>query len=292
MGLAIALAAAIAVMSIVWEALHPRRRCMAWALANDSADDPTALGCSADQWRFWPVRTHDGVEFPVWDLDGHTPSGPIVIIVHGWGRSRWDSLRRAPHFLTLASRVVLPDLRGHGEAGGRTRLGAIEADDLVTLMDLLDPSRTTPMVLVGHSMGAGVVIRAALKRPIAGVIALAPYERVVTPISARLFLRALPVWPFAGAAVALLRVFGIGDRPLSRDAAQLTTPLLVVSAEHDLLAPVEDGRAIAAAVPAGRGHFATMPGGSHADPGIADPIDFDARLRAFVSSRLSLAAAD
>jgi len=301
--IATALASAVAVISIALEALRPRRRTVSWALANGTPADPEALGLSREQWREWSVRSADGLELPVWELDGAESAGPIVVIVHGWGRSRWDSLRRVPSLLSFASKIVLPDLRGHGEAPGRTRLGAVEVDDLRRLLDQLHTSNATRVILIGHSMGASIVLRCALsmlqrdRAPssglssaplvvprIAGVMALAPYDRVVTPIAARLRLRALPRWPFASLAVALLRLAGIRDRSLSLDAARLAVPLLVITAEDDVISPAADGRAIAAAVPDSRGRMTTMPGGHHADPGIEDPIVFDQLLREFITS--------
>lgn len=286
--LAAAIASTIAIVSIAWEALHPRRRTVSWALANGTPADPAALDPSPKRWRAWTVRTPDGAELPVWEIDGGVADGPIVVIVHGWGRSRWDSLRRATPLLAIASKFILPDLRGHGEASGHTRLGCLEVDDLRHMLERVDASRATPIVLMGHSMGAGIVIRAAADMGpdsgISGVVALAPYERVVTPIAARLHHRAMPTWPFASLAVLLLRAVGVRDRPLSVDAARLTVPLLVITAERDTLSPAADGRAIAAAAPEARGRMTTMPGGNHADPGIEDPIVFDQLLRSFIAS--------
>ncbi|NDB22073.1 MAG: hypothetical protein EB020_14525, partial [Proteobacteria bacterium] len=62
----------------------------------------------------------DGSVVPCWWIAGNGGAGaPVVVVLHGHGRSRWDSLRRASPWIERAALVVLPDLRGHGDAPGR-----------------------------------------------------------------------------------------------------------------------------------------------------------------------------
>jgi len=292
-----------AVASVAWEALHPRRRTVSWALATGGPADPDALALphpapwpvaapgrdAAPTWRLIDHRASDGTSLPAWELDGDDPAGPVTIIVHGWGRSRWDSLRRAPLFLHGASKVILPDLRGHGEAGASTQLGAVEVADVAALAQGV-AAPGAPLLLVGHSMGAGIVIRAAVALAarddaarVLGVIALAPYEHVATPIAARLAQRALPSI-LAKPAVHLLRLFGVREQPLSESAAKLRVPLFVATAIDDPISPADDGRKIAAAVPSALGRFSALLGGDHADPGASDPRAFERALTDFLSS--------
>jgi len=276
LSIAAALILAIGIGAVAWEALHPPRRSTAWALAKGVPMDPAPLG---RPWRIETRVLRNGARMPLWVIDGFDAHGPVVVIVHGWGRSRWDSLRRIAPFLEHASRILLPDLRGHGEAEGRTTLGTLEAADIADLAASAAPdgaaASAPPLVLVGHSMGAGIVIRAAgsLNPPPRGVILLAPYRRVVTPIAARLRLRGLPASLLASPAVALLRLMGMRESPLETAAAALRSPLLVITAEGDVIAPAEDGRATAS--PAASASFHALPGADHADPGAMAPESFD-----------------
>ncbi|MBM4113711.1 MAG: alpha/beta fold hydrolase, partial [Phycisphaerae bacterium] len=149
---------AIAVGAVAWEALHPPRRTTAWALARGTHPDPEPI---ERPWRLLRHELADGTTLPYWEIDGDDANGAVVVIVHGWGRSRWDSLRRVGAFLPRASRLVLPDLRGHGEADGRTSLGMREPADLVDLLARLDvnagfsagaTAAARALVLVGHSL--------------------------------------------------------------------------------------------------------------------------------------------
>ncbi len=283
------LALGLGVIAVAWEALHPPRRTVAWALARGTPADPEEL---RRPWRTLRHRLDDGAELECWEIEGGDPRGPVVAIVHGWGRSRWDSLRRVEPFLGRASRVLLPDLRGHGESTGRTSLGAADGDDLRSLLGALAPADgATPLLLAGHSMGAGAVIRAAasLRPAPAAVIAIAPYDRVRTPIMARLRLRALPARLLGLPAVGLLRLVGVHDAPLTRAAEQLRCPLLVLAAEEDSISPVEDGRAIAATPRSAPARFEALPGADHADPGAGDPDRYRASIDRFLDECLAAA---
>jgi pimeloyl-ACP methyl ester carboxylesterase len=112
-------------------------------------------------------------------------SGTPLVFVHGW---MCDSQDMEPLAAALVNdhRVALVDLRAHGASEG-TPTDATEADgadgpgrfgltefarDVIGVVQQLD---LAPALLVGHSMGAGVVLEAAHARPdlIRGVLLIA-----------------------------------------------------------------------------------------------------------------------
>jgi pimeloyl-ACP methyl ester carboxylesterase len=274
-GAAIAVVGYVAIVSI--EAIRPPRRAAAWAIANGLPVSPEALGLEAAEW----TLSRDGADLPVWDIRIRE-AGPTVVFVHGWGRSRVDSLARIGPFLGVAGRIVLPDLRGHGDASGSTRLGdAREEADLADLLDRLGGER--PIILAGHSMGATLAIRAAAadrSGRVAAVVAIAPYDSVRTPLRCRLVARDLPAGPFVDATLAALAALGIG-RPSTLVAANsLRVPLLVVAGDADRVVPIDESRRVAEA---GRGEFIAIAGGEHSDLDRSDRAgeaigDFRARI--------------
>jgi non-heme chloroperoxidase len=81
-------------------------------------------------------------------------TGPAVIMLHGITDS-WFSFSRVLPLLPADIRVVVPDMRGHGDSE-RPLTGyrlADFADDVIGLMDAMQIDKA---VLVGHSMGSFV----------------------------------------------------------------------------------------------------------------------------------------
>ena len=92
-------------------------------------------------------------------------SGEPLVLLHGWTGFRQDF---EPHFdaLSATHRLLVPDMRGHGES---THTGdpadyTFEAlvGDLIAFMDAVAGA---PCHLLGHSMGGMVALRAALAEP-------------------------------------------------------------------------------------------------------------------------------
>lgn len=111
------------------------------------------------------------------DLEIHYRSagdGEPVVLVHGnWGSARWFEpvLARLP----AGVRACAPDLRGRGRTRGPdddVSLPAL-ARDLVALLDALEWESAH---LVGHSLGAGVILQLALDAPrrVRSLLCLAP----------------------------------------------------------------------------------------------------------------------
>ncbi len=202
------LTAAIAAWLIARGALRPRRATAGWALAHGSAPDPGSLGL-----RYSECGT---AEWPAWRIEGSgTVGAPTLILLHGWGRSRIDSLRRVGPLLPHVRAAILPDLPGHGESQSATAVGASEHAALVAeLPRWLEAGRhpkgwSPRVILAGHSLGAAVAIRAApLLNGVAtvdGVIAWAPYETARQPVAARLAAQGIRIPALVRAATIMLR---------------------------------------------------------------------------------------
>jgi len=235
------------------DATRPPRRTLGWALAQGIPADPGDLGFAFEDAS---VRA-DGAAVPCWWITGRGGEGaPVVVMLHGHGRSRWDSLRRASPWLGRAALVALPDLRGHGDAPGRGTLGRREPADVVRVVAEAEARAPGhPVIIVGHSLGAVVAIHAAALRaragaPVAEVHAFGPYDRVCTPFAARLRARGLPARPVVGAVLALVDALDGAEAPTQDSAAELGPTRLVAWADAlDPVSPAADARAIAARAP-------------------------------------------
>jgi len=90
-------------------------------------------------------------------------SGPPLVLIHGFGlnRSIWSEMASA---YLPAARVILPDVRGHGESDAPAGVYSMDllAADLAGLLDQLDVEKT---VVCGHSMGGYISLAFAARYP-------------------------------------------------------------------------------------------------------------------------------
>lgn len=242
--------------------------------------------------------------------------GPTVVLVHGFplDHRMW---RRPLEELSDAYRTVAYDVRGLGrsEVGDGQYTMELFADDLLALLDALDPG---PVVGCGLSMGGYVLLRALEREPerFRGAV-LADTRTAADDDATRLArarsirtLRTDGVGPFADAMLPKLlgattraerpavveevRRLAVENDPRGLAGAQLamlsrtdTTgvlgrleiPVLVVVGEEDELTPPDGARAMAEAVPDGR--VAVIPGAGHVTP-MERPAAFLEALRAFL----------
>jgi pimeloyl-ACP methyl ester carboxylesterase len=96
--------------------------------------------------------------------------GPPILLVHGLGgmASNW---RLVAPLLAEDSRVIVPELPGHG---GSAPLGRAESVDpfAAAVLEVAEAEHAVPAPWVGHSFGAVVGLRAAVRRPeaVAGLV--------------------------------------------------------------------------------------------------------------------------
>ena len=146
------------------------------------------------------VVSSDGVRVAGWYIpsgDGDPPAAPTVVVVHGWGVSKSDTLRYAA---TMHDRynLVLVDLRHAGRSSGElSTLGVHEADDLRAMLDWLvrvkHPSR---IAVFGDSGGAATAMKLArTDRRIEALILESPHSRFVYPLEERVGRSAPPTYP-------------------------------------------------------------------------------------------------
>jgi pimeloyl-ACP methyl ester carboxylesterase len=119
-------------------------------VAGCGASDPLADAMSGT------APSADGVTIR---YEVHGTGTPAIVLVHGWTNSRgiWGE---HPKTLSSTHRVVTLELAGHGESGADRANWTMDAFglDVVAVVDELGLDN---IVLVGFSMGGGVVLEAA-----------------------------------------------------------------------------------------------------------------------------------
>lgn len=263
---------------------HPPRMSLGRALARGLPEHPGELGLS------YELRTYSGRaggRESAWIVQGGRAAGPMVVVTHGWGDSRYGSQLWAPLLWPYASQIVLYDLRGHGESPVATsRCGLEEPDDLLHLLDQLDAEA---VVLMGYSLGACVSVVAAAKdaragrNRVVGVVGDGIYRWWHEPIVSVLRARRWPGQPMLFLAGAWMWIWSREFRRFDRArwAADLRCPLLLLHGESDPICPLASAQAVAAAAPDAR--LVVFPGGGHLDLVTSDPDRYRDALAGFFS---------
>lgn len=296
-GLLVLLAVAVGVVIVLGTAAlsyllaRPPRLTLGRAMAMGLPTEPAEVDLTGESRTFDVTRR---TRVPAFVLEGHAPDGPTVVMLHGLLESRYASLARAPVLADHAARLVLPDLRGHGESSRSLGYGGtVEVDDTLAQIEQLDAEGD--LVLHGFSLGAGTAIATGarlseaaargdreLKRwRLTGVIAEGAYRYWTTPLREFLWFYRVPPWPF----VPLLRLIheplnaGLRRYDRARDAAKLNVPLRMLHGADDWLCDVAHARAIADAADDGR--LIEMPKATHMDIATADPERYRAAIADF-----------
>jgi pimeloyl-ACP methyl ester carboxylesterase len=102
--------------------------------------------------------------------------GPILVCIHGIGRSWRDFLQMLPPLVPWW-KVLCPDLRGHGKSGRVPQQYLVQ--DYLSDIGALLSQIGRPVVLVGHSLGALLSLAAAAHWPhsVRAVVAEDPPSR-------------------------------------------------------------------------------------------------------------------
>jgi pimeloyl-ACP methyl ester carboxylesterase len=104
------------------------------------------------------------------DVDGYSVhvveqgAGPALVMVHGFGGQTYSYRHLIPAF-ARDHRVVALDLKGFGYSERSATTGLARADQVRMLAGLLDRLGIAHAVLIGHSMGGGVVQEFAATHP-------------------------------------------------------------------------------------------------------------------------------
>lgn len=267
--LAIVLLWLLGAAGLVYSLTHPKRKTFAVALGRGEPTDPADLGLEAEEVMF---TLSDKTRSPGWVIGGQKASGPTVVIVHGFGDSRYGSLRRVPMVLAHARKVVVFDLPGQGDSEARHGYGGLrEPEDLLVVLGQLEREDAQQVVLLGASMGGGVAIAAAAKAEgevrenLVGVIAEGPYRHWDEPLHNMFRHKKYPRWPIIPLAGLWLSLTSKGFKDFDRAgyAAKMACPLLVMHGTEDTLCPITAARQIAEAAPVGE--FIEIEGGGHND---------------------------
>ena len=91
-------------------------------------------------------------------VDWGNPDKPLLVLIHG-GRDHarnWDWVAQA---LRNDYHIIVPDLRGHGDSEWARGSEYTMVEYVVDIAQLLSQLDTFPVMLIGHSLGGGIVLQ-------------------------------------------------------------------------------------------------------------------------------------
>ncbi|NIH86327.1 alpha/beta fold hydrolase [Amycolatopsis granulosa] len=209
-----------------------------------------------------------------------TGDGRPLVLIHGFlstSQVNWISYGHAAHLAGLGFRVIMPDLRGHGESAKPHDPAAYPPDVLTDdALHLVEHLGLTDYDLGGYSLGGRTAIRMLVRgaRPRRAVVAgmglhgieytsggTAHFRRVLTNLGT--FDRGTPEWraeaffrQSGGDRDALLHVLDTSVDTSRAAVARIETPTLVVAGTED--PHDKTARELAEILPHGR--YVSVPG--------------------------------
>ena len=109
-----------------------------------------------------PTGEGKGRYLEVWRIEPDGSSRGMVLFAHGWGRNRDRMVSRARYFGQWGFTAVIHSARDHGKSSPRRFMNAVRfAEDIESVLRWVKE----PVILYGHSAGAGGAIIAASRNP-------------------------------------------------------------------------------------------------------------------------------
>jgi hypothetical protein len=174
------------------------------------------------------IRTADGIQLHGWLIkpDIQPTKSPLIIYFGGNTEEMSGMSYHAQRFGGWA--VLLINYRGFGLSAGKPSEKSM-LSDAITIFDTISKRPDIDLhkiVVMGRSLGSGIAVHLAAQRPLSGIILVTPYDSI-TRVAQRIF-------PYVPISLLLKHPFNS-----LKLAPKLTTPMLALVAQQDILIPPE-----------------------------------------------------
>jgi len=216
------------------------------ALSRRKSTQPECKTIGTDWWTRGiekiRIPAHDGESLAALAFVQPEPTSRWVIVAHGYTSYKEAMVYAAKELCSRGFNVLLPDLRGHGETGGRSiGMGWPDRLDIVAWSNWLctrDPSCT--IMLYGESMGAATVMMAsgeALPAQVTHIVADCGYTSVADIFKYRLHMQYhIPHWLVLPPGALFTRILGgynLYNASAVEQVKHNTRPLLLIHGDRD-----------------------------------------------------------
>lgn len=192
----------------------------------------------------------DGEKLKAWYAKAG-PNRPTILYLHGNADEIADRSERFAYYRSARFGVFFLSYRGYGgSSGSPTQEGLVT--DALAAYDWLAAQSIPPydIALVGESLGSGVAVQLASRRPVAALALEAPFASAVD-LGASIYwwlpVRLLMKDQFDSASIV----------------GAVNAPLLIIHGDADTIVPLSQGRKLFAAASEPKAMI-VIPGGTHA----------------------------
>jgi len=174
-------------------------------------------------------------------------TGPVVLLMHGWGGARAQMTGFVDPLLSAGYRVVAYDQPAHGESDGKMT----NILEISPTMDLIREREGGFAAIIAHSFGTLITSYALVKRnfpPPARLIYFGAFNRLLDSLPRFQVLANLPDELIAGLRNMIYDNFGrdVLDAIVNETLTpQINIPALMFHDVADNVTPIDDSRAIA-----------------------------------------------
>jgi pimeloyl-ACP methyl ester carboxylesterase len=256
---------------------------LAQQLPRRPVSDPPDWGRVTDT----SIAGPEGSRLELWRIEPDGPSRGVVVLAHGWGRNRDRMVRRAALFGRWGFTTVIHSARDHGRSSPRRLMNAVRmAEDIEAVMRWVGE----PVLLYGHSAGAGAAAVAASRHPdrVRLLFLEAGYPDTEEALLSlyRWFNRGFGLF-FGPAIVFWMNLFyrnRLKDVSPAALAHTIRAPVLLIHGENDSRFPLAFAKRLKAAFAPGQAELFVARGAGHSESS-SDP-GYPRALAQFIDRRL------
>jgi pimeloyl-ACP methyl ester carboxylesterase len=234
-------------------------------IPRNAVEDPPDWGKIIDT----QISLSGGGFLEVWKIKPHRQIiQGTVVLAHGWGRNRDRMVSRARYFGRWGFTTIIHSARDHGKSSSCRFMNAMKfCEDIEAVLNWVGE----PVVLYGHSAGAGGAIIAAERNPDKIKLlfleacyadtkeALLSLYRWVNPLFGNLFGPMILYW---------MNIFyrnKLAAVSPERLAPSLKMPVMLIHGQNDQRFPVKFALKLKSSFPSGQVNLYLAPGAGHSD---------------------------
>ncbi len=227
----------------------------------------------------------DGGSLEVWKISPHGLSIGTVVLAHGWSRNRDRMVPRARVLGSMGFTTIMHSARDHGKSSPKKGMQAGKfAEDIESVLEWVGE----PVILYGHSAGAGGAIIAASNKqeqvPLLILEGCYSYTRRALLLLYTSFSKAFGILLGPMVLVWMSLIYGkqIDEQCPANLAKQLTMPVLLVHGEFDEKFPLTMAHELAKNFRPDQATLFVGKGSGHSD--CPDSPGYEEALHNFVNS--------